>query len=312
MSFSVTEAFVKQYNSTVMQLSQQKGSRLQDKVRRETQKGKEQYYDRLGSVTAQKKVSRHSDTPLINTPHSRRRVSLVDYEHADLVDNADKIKMLIDPASDYAMAFAWAFGRAKDDEIIAAADGAAYGGESGSTSVSHPNTQKLGCVNAAANAGAGLNVEALRRAKQIFDENDVDESLKRCFAHTAKGLSSLLSETETTSADFNTVRALVKGELNEFMGFEFVRTQRLGAQSGALSFSYTDGSVGSGSGDADTYTKNIAWAEDGLLLATGMDMMTKIDERADKSYSTQVFAAMGIGATRLEEEKVVIVLSDEA
>jgi hypothetical protein len=42
-----------------------------------------------------------------------------------------------------------------------------------------------------------------------------------------------------------------------------------------------------------------------------MDMVTRIDERADKSYSTQVFAAMGIGATRLEEDKVVIVLSDE-
>lgn len=312
MSFSVTEAFVKQYNSTIMHLSQQKGSKLQDKVRREMQKGKEQYYDRLGAVVAQKKVSRHSDTPLINTPHSRRRVSLVDYEHADLVDNADKIKMLIDPASDYAMAFVWAFGRAKDDEIIAAADGSAYGGEEGATTVAHPNSQKLGCVNAAGTGGAGLNVEALRRCKKIFDENDVDESIPRHFAHTAEGLEDLLAETEVTSADYNTVRALVKGEVDTFMGFNMVRTQRLGAQSGTLNFSYTDGSVGAGSGDADTYTKNIAWAEDGLLLATGMDMVSKIDERADKSYSTQVFAAMGIGATRLEEEKVVIVFSDEA
>lgn len=312
MSFSVTEAFVKQYNSTIMHLSQQKGSRLQDKVRREMQKGKEQYYDRLGEVVAQKKVSRHSDTPLINTPHSRRRVTLVDYEHADLVDNADKIRMLIDPASDYAMAFVWAFGRAKDDVIITAADGNAFGGEEGTSSVSHPNSQKLACVNSGGSAGAGLNVEGLRRTKKVFDANDVDESIPRYFAHTAEGLEKLLAETEVTSADFNTVRALVKGEVDTFMGFNFVRTQRLLAQSGTLSFSYTDGTVGSGSGDADTYTRNIAWAEDGLLLATAMDMVTKIDERADKSYSTQVFAAMGIGATRLEEDKVVILFSDEA
>src|SRR3989304_4440327 len=111
MSFEITEAFVKQFNSTVYHLSQQKGSRLMGLVRQETQKGKEQYFDRIGQVVAQKKVSRHSDTPLIDTPHSRRRVTLVDYEHADLVDDADKIKMLIDPTSDYAQAFMWAFGR---------------------------------------------------------------------------------------------------------------------------------------------------------------------------------------------------------
>jgi len=309
MSFSVTEAFVRQYNSTIMQLSQQKGSRLQDKVRKESQKGKEQYFDRLGSVAAQKKVGRHSDTPLISTPHSRRRVSLVDYEHADLVDNADKIKMLIDPASDYALSFAWAFGRAKDDEIIAAADGSAYGGEAGATVVAHPNSQKIGCINAAGTAVSGLNVEGLRRAKKIFDVNDVDESIKRHFAHTAQGLEDLLGEVEVTSADYNTVRALVKGELDTFMGFEFCRTQRLAVQAGALAITYATGAVGAGSGDADTQTKNLAWAEDGLLLSTGMDMTTKIDERADKSYSTQVFAAMGVGATRLEEDKVVVVFS---
>ena len=310
MSFSVTEAFVKQYNSNIMHLSQQMGSRLQDKVRRENQKGKEQYFDRLGEVVAQKKVSRHSDTPLIDTPHSRRRVSLVDYEHADLVDNADKIRMLIDPASDYAKSFAWAFGRAKDDEIIAAADGSAFGGEEGSTTVAHPNSQKLASVSGG--AGSGLNVQVLRRAKKLFDEADVDESIPRNFAHTAEGLEDLLAETEVSSADFNTVRALVKGDLETFMGFNFVRTQRLLAQSGALSFDNASGAVGSGAGDADGYIRNIAWAEDGLLLSTGMEMMTRIDERADKSYSQQVFAAMGIGSTRMEEEKVVIVFSDES
>ena len=115
MSFEVTEAFVKQFNSTLFHLSQQKGSRLQDRVRRVTQTVKSQFFDRLGPVVAQKKKSRHSDTPLIDTPHSRRRVTLSDYEHADLVDNADKIKMLIDPTSDYAQSFMWAVGRAKDD-----------------------------------------------------------------------------------------------------------------------------------------------------------------------------------------------------
>ena len=66
-----------------------------------------------------KRTTRHGDTPQIDT-HSRRRVSLVDYEYADLIDNQDKIRTLIDPTSSYALAAAYALGRAQDDEIIAA------------------------------------------------------------------------------------------------------------------------------------------------------------------------------------------------
>jgi hypothetical protein len=157
-----------------------------------------------------------------------------------------------------------------------------------------------------------LNVEALRRTKQKFDANDVDESIKRHMAISSSQLFSLLAETEVTSADFNTVRALVQGELNTFLGFEMVRLERLNTQSGALAFDTSDGSVGAGGGDADGYRKVIAWAMDGLLLSTGMDITTRITERDDKSYSTQAFAAMSIGSTRMEEVKVVEVLCDEA
>jgi hypothetical protein len=310
MSFEITEAFVKQYNSTIYHLVQQKGSRLRDKTRNESQKGQEQFFDRLGSVVAAKKTGRHSDTPLISTPHSRRRVTLEDYEHADLIDDQDLIRTLIDPTSAYSQAFMWSFGRAMDDEIIAAADGLAYAGQNGQTSVAHPNSQKL--VSVSGGAGAGMNVNALRGAKRKFDAADVDESIKRYGAINSASLESLLKETEVTSADFNTVRALVMGDLNTYMGFEFVRTERIGLQSGALAFNQTSGSVGAGAGDADGYRKNIFWAQDGLLFSQGMGMETRIDERSDKSYSTQVFARMSVGATRMEEEKVVMVLSSEA
>ena len=311
MSFQVTESFVKQFNANIFHLSQQRGSRFQPFVRLESQRGKSQFFDRLGSVVAQKKTSRHSDTPQIDTPHSRRRVTLVDFEHADLIDDADKIRMLIDPASDYAQAFMWAFGRAKDDEIIVAADGDAFGGEEGGTTVVHPNTQKIASVSAG--VGANLNVQALRLAKVLFDEADVDDSIRRYFAFASSQQDSLLAETEVTSADFNTVRALVSGEVNQFVGFTYIRTQRLNLQSGALLFDSGTGRFGGDAGvDADTNRKCLAWAQDGLLLATGMDIMTRIAERPDKSHSTQVFAQMGIGSTRLEEEKVVVINCKES
>ena len=308
MSSEITVAFVQQYRDEVYHLCQQKGSRLQDAVRRETQKGKSQFFDRIGAVTAQLKVSRHADTPQIDTPHSRRRVTLADYEWADLIDKEDLRRLLIDPAGDYAMAAMWAMGRAKDDVIIAAADGSAYGGETGSTTVAHPNSQKY-----AFNDGTsfdGVNVEGLRAIKRIIDGNDVDESIQRYAAINAVGLESLLGETEVTSSDFNTVKALVQGQVDSFMGFKFIRIERLLAQVDALSGSSTTGAVGSGSSlIADR--RCIFWAKDGLLMSTADDVTVEIERRSDKSYATQVYAAMGIGSTRMDEDKVVIGFASE-
>jgi len=307
MSTEITTAFVKQYSAEVFHLSQQKGSRLQDKVRRETQRGKSAFYDRIGAVTAQKKVSRHSDTPQIDTPHSRRRVTLSDYEWADLIDKEDLRRLLQNPAGDYAMAAMWAMGRAKDDEIIAAANGSAYGGEEGSTEVTLPNAQKLASVNS---GFVNMNVGLLRGSKKILDAGEVDPSIRRYCAFTSSQSESLLSETEVTSSDFNTVRALVMGEINTFLGFEFVMTERLDTQVDALSANTTTGVVGSGSSVVGQ-RRCIFWAQDGLLMATADDVQAEIERRADKSYSTQVYVSMGIGATRMEEKKVVIGLCAE-
>lgn len=307
MSQQITEAFVQQYNSNVMMLVQQKGSRLSPAVRKETQKGKSQFFDRIGSVAAVLRTGRHSSTPQIDTPHSRRMVTLSDYEWADLVDDQDKIRMLIDPTSEYAMAAAWAFGRSKDDVIIANALGSAYGGEQGQTPVSHPNAQKY-----AANDGtsfSNLNVRTLRAVKRMMDQKEVEG--KRYLACTAIQIEGLLSETTVTSSDYNTVKALVQGEVNAFMGFEFIRLERLNLTTSTTATAAT-GVVGTGAGLSGTNRACFAWAEQGLLLSVGEDFTTRISERDDKGYSTQVYARMSIGATRMEEEQVVEIICKEA
>lgn len=307
MSSQITEAFVKQYGENVFHLSQQKGSRLAPAVRNETQQGKARFFDRIGKTDAILKTNRHGDTPLVESEHSRRMVTLKDYEWADLIDDQDKIRILISPESEYAMAAMWALGRAKDDEIIAAATGNAYSGEDGGTTVALPNTQKIGAQDGT-NA-TSLNVKTLREVQEVFGENDVEEEEPRYIAVSQRQLTSMLGETEVTSSDFNVVKALVQGEVDTFLGFKFIRTQRLAVQSGTLNYD-TDGSVGSGSLDADGHEKCFAWAMSGLLLSTGKDMQARIDERSDKSYSTQVYACLSIGSTRMEEEKVVEVLCD--
>jgi hypothetical protein len=282
MSSQVTTAFVQQYSSNVQLLSQQKGSLLRNAVRVESQVGKNAFYDQVGSATAQKRLSRHADTPQIDTPHARRRVSLVDYEYADLIDDQDKVRTLIDPTSPYSQATAFAMGRAIDDEIISAAFGTAYTGETGSTSTTFP----AGQVVAVGSPVAGLSIAKLVEAKQLLDEANVDTTLPRYVAVAPEQLADLLNITTVTSSDYNTVKALVQGEIDTFLGFKFIVSTRLSSESG-------------------TNRRVIAWAEDGLLLSIGKDITAKIDERADKGYATQVYYAMSIGATRMEEEKVV-------
>jgi hypothetical protein len=313
MSVQITEAFVKQYSANVFHLSQQKGSKLRPLVRQESQNSKAAFWDRIGSVTAQKKTSRHADTPRMDTPHSRRRVTLNDYEYADLVDNEDKIRMLISPESEYAVAAMWALGRAMDDEIIAAALGTAYAGEEGSTSVVLPTTQKVAAHDGTTTTGVNLNVRTLRKVKEKFDANDVDESIPKYFAIGSSQLQSLLGQTEVTSSDYNSIKALVMGEVNSFMGFNFVRTERLPRSATNVTYTVTNGVTAAGTGTitAANSRRCIAWAMDGVILSIGQDIKARISERDDKSYAMQVYACMGIGAARIEEEKVVEVICSE-
>ena len=246
MSSEITTAFVKQFSANVFHLSQQKGSRLAPLVRNESQRGKSAFYDRIGAVTAQKRVSRHADTPQIDTPHSRRRVTLVDYEWADLIDDADKLRMLIDPTSDYAQAAMWALGRAKDDVIIENALGNAYGGEEGASTVTLANANKVAAFDGTATTGNNLNIQTLRKVKERFDSNDVDESIPRYIAIGSSQLQALLGETAIQSADYNTVKALVQGEIDTFLGFKFIRTERLATLGSTVTYNKDDGTYGSG------------------------------------------------------------------
>ena len=111
MSVQITTAFVEQYRGNVEHLVQQKGSRLRDSVSVETVVGKNAFFEQVGSTAAQQRTSRHSDTPRMDTPHARRRVSLIDFDWADLIDDEARGRMLIAPQSHDAEAAASAMHR---------------------------------------------------------------------------------------------------------------------------------------------------------------------------------------------------------
>ena len=286
MSVNVTTSFVEQYSANVQMLSQQMGSKLRAAVDVESIRGKQSFFEQIGKTTAQLRTSRHGSTPQIDMPHSRRALTTATYEWADLIDDADKIRMLIDPTSSYAKAAAAAMGRAMDSVIITAALGTAKTGVSGGTSTALPSTQKV------VHGSAGLTVAKLLSAKKILDENDVDPSVKRYCVVSPEQIEDLLNLTEVKSSDFNTVKALAQGDINSFLGFEFITSNLLTA-------------------DATPSRQVIAFAADGIKLGIGKDVTAKISERDDKSYSTQVYYCMDLGATRMEEEKVVEIACNE-
>ena len=288
MSQQITTAFVQQYSANVQMLSQQMGSRLRDAVRLETVVGKNAFIDQIGSVTAQLRSSRHADTPQIDTPHQRRRLSIASYEFADLIDDQDKVRMLIDPTSSYAQAAAAAMGRAMDDVIITAALGTASTGETGSGSATLDATANM---VGSASSNDGLTIAKLTEAKRKMDLNDVDPSIPRYIAVGPKQIEDLLGTTQVTSSDFNTIKALVQGDVDTFMGFQFIMTNRLDI-------------------DSNDIRSCFAWAEDGITLGIGKDVQARIDERNDKGYATQVYYCMDIGAVRMEEAKVVKIFCD--
>ena len=288
MSTQITTAMVEQYRSNVYHLVQQQGSKLKSACRLETVTGKNAFFEQIGSTAARLRTSRHSDTPRMDTPHSRRRVSLADYDWADLIDNEDQIRLLIDPTSQYAQAAAWAMGRAMDDVIIAAADGTAYTGVAGGTSTSYDTAMTVAVTTrwpGVSSANLGLNVAKLMEAAKLLGSNNVDPDENKHLVLNARQIKSLMQDAHVASGDYNTLRPLMSGKMVEFHGFKLYPTERIGT-------------------DASSYDKVLYWAGNGMLLAIGKDISGKVSERPDKNYATQVFSTMSIGSTRMEETRV--------
>ena len=295
MSQFVNAAFVQQYRTNVMMLLQQQGSRLRDAVQNMAFHGKAaSVAEQFGQVNPVKNQSRHSDTPLISTPQDKRWIYPNDYDWADLIDSQDKLRMLIDPSSPYAMAGAWAMGRAMDDEIVNAFFSNAQTGENGTTATALPSSQIV-AVTTGASGNTGLNVAKLRAAKKLLlqAEVDIDNDYLYC-AITATQHDNLLNEVQAVNLDYTDRPVLVEGRIRSFMGFNFIHSERIPGGP-----SYT-GSISTGG----LYYVPV-WAKSGVALGMWNDVQTTIDKRPDKRNSTQIYVTGTFGATRLEEKRVV-------
>lgn len=296
MSFQITESMVQQYGSNYRILGQQHAPRLLPFCQIESGiTGTSKSVERLGKAEAYDLTSRHSDTQYVQVPHSRRWLDLADKAWAELVDEMDKIKVLADPTSPYAGLAVAALNRAKDDAIIAAARGSARAGTGSSAAlVALPSAQKV------AAGAAGLTLAKLLTVKEILDAAEVDAELdadgqgnaSRVMVVTTKQLTNLLGTTEIKSVDYNSVKALAQGQVDTFLGFKFVRTERLPK-------------VGSD-------RMCLAWSRGCVAFGTGMEIVTSIDTLPGKNHAVQVYARESIGAVRIEDEGVVEIACTES
>jgi hypothetical protein len=275
-----------QFEKNVLALAQQEGSKLFNAVTvKNGVKAKAFNQPQIGAWTLQAKAGRNSDTPIMDSQLANRYIKMKDYNGAVLLDRSDELKAIAELRGAYQMRAVSAIGNTWDDVIISALGGTAESGEGGTTSNALPSTQKI------AVGSANLTFAKVLATKKILDNNDVPES-DRFFLISPAMLSSLLNTTQATSSDYNTVRALTMGEIDTWLGFKFIRSTRL-----ALSGNNRTG---------------YAFHKTGLVLGVADGMYVKTDQRADKSYSWQVYFETSVGAGRLEEKKVVEVVADES
>ena len=299
MSTEVTVAFVKEFNAGVRLLQQQMPSRLRDAVMLDSSvEGDRAFFDQVDATAMNEVTNRHGDTEYTDTPHRRRMVTLATYEVADLIDRADRRRLLNDPINPYTRSFAAAANRQMDDIILAAFDATANTGVDGATTAPF-NTPSGFSANATATIGA--NTQSLghadlvaARAQLEAQENTEDEGDHSWHIVMSSGCrQDLLTDSVVQSIDTNTVRALVNGQIDTYLGFQFIKSQRAAID---------------GSSIRDVF----AWVKSSMQLAIGQEPRGFMDILPQKRHSVQVRHEMDAGATRMDEKGVVRILASEA
>lgn len=292
-----------QYGSLIQSLSQQVKSRFVSRVRNETIVGaKAKSFERLGEATSQESTVRHGETPLNEMDHSRRWVTKTDTDTGALLDKQDEWNMLIDPKNKYTQHQAMELGRKQDDKIIEAALGDATAGEERATTVAFEDDSisingdgtvtTLGTL-AVSGTEVDISIAKLLLMMLIFNQEDVDPSIKKYWAVNPKAISDLLDITEIKSHDFATLKNLQNGNVELYAGFNFFWSNRI--------------TKDAASGDA---YRSFAWAQDGIIFGQSKAISARISERSDLKYSWQVYSVISCGAVRFEGAKVHECLND--
>jgi hypothetical protein len=276
MSVSISNAFVTLFDAEVKQAYQadavlRNTVRLRTGVTASTHK-----FPKIGSGVAQVRVPQTDVTPL-NVTYSQATVTLEDWIAAEYSDIFNQAKVNFDERSELVQVVSKAIGRRADQLVLNALTN---------------SSTSLTVSNDIGGTDSNLNVAKLREAQRLMNAGNVPMEDRYLVIH-ASNLSNLLSETAVTSSDFNTVKALVQGELDTFLGFKFIT---LGDRS-------EGGLTGGGSGaDRTVY----AYHKNAVGMAEGMGVRSEINYIPEKT-SWLVSSMFSAGAVAIDAGGIVAI-----
>lgn len=285
---AISEIYGKQFADDITIGVQQLMSKFKDRVLiKNGVAGESTTFDIIGDDEARTKTARHQEA-IIDDADMSRVTCYLDYKYkARQIDPDDGLKTLSNPQNANVRVSLASLNRAIDDAIITSINGTKYTGKKGTTSNALPSSQQI------VSGSAGLNITKLIDSLELFNDADVDENIQKFFAIGPKQLSDLLAIDKVTSADYASLKALVPGKVVQFMGFNFVLSTRLNTNSSSERLC-------------------LAWAQDGVGLAVGKDITAEVRQGTIKEHlSWQSYVSAYVGATRIEDEKVVEIACKE-
>jgi hypothetical protein len=279
MSISLSNAFVTLFDAEVKQAYQGKAMLVGAVRQRRGVEGSTVRFPKVGRGVATPRITQSDVTPL-NVGFSNVTCTLQDWNAAEYSDIFSQAKVNFDERQELVQVLGNAIGRRQDQLILDALTAA-----SGTGTVS----------NDIGGTDTNLNVAKLREAKRLLDRANVPPEGRNIILH-ASGLASLLSETAVTSSDFNTVKALVSGEINTFLGFTF---HVLGDRT-------EGGLIIDGSLDRTCF----AFHKDAIGYAEGIAPRTEVNYIPEKT-SFLVNSVFSAGAVAIDAEGIVKITARE-
>lgn len=300
----IPDHYIIQYETNWQMLLQQMDSRLKERTKLVQASGAAVRFNQLDQTSMTQVTARNGATTNTDIAMPARWAYPVPYNTSNWFDEFDNIFLgsVVLPTSEVMQAQAAAYGRTADSVLISALTGNAtitntantssgFGLNNTTSNVALPATQQV-APNYVGGGGTptntGLTIAKIREAKRILDSNEAPAE-DRILIVSAKEIADLLSTQEVTNQLYNSVRALVDGEVDSFLGFKVVRTELL--------------NVASNIRTCIAYQKNAAVMVDG-------GRKTYMDIIPTRNHSLQIRSTAVLGATRLLEKGVVTISCD--
>lgn len=278
MAISVSNAFVTLFDAEVKQAYQAE-SVLRNTVRLRTGvEASTHKFPKIGKGVATVRVPQTDVTPL-NVSYSQVTATLSDYIAAEYSDIFNQAKINFDERQELVQVVSKSIARRQDQLIIDALTN---------------SSTALTVASSIGGANTNLNLDKLLAAKKQLDAKNVPPTDRFVVIH-ANNLASLLDETEVKSSDFNTVKALVAGQLDTYLGFKFITVG-----------DRDEGGLPLSSGDRKVY----AFHKQAVGMAEGMGLTTRIDYIPEKT-SYLVASMFSAGAVAIDAEGIVEITCDE-